>query len=299
LRNIVILHSAALGDFVLSWPLGLGLARAYAQHRVIYVTHPSKGQLAESVLGVEWRDESLFTGIYGEDAAVTDQARAILSRTWAVIALGADPQMTRRLAALAPQARLAPLTHRPPDGYHNHVSWFHLEQLTDPMLRGPAELMLKHVAERGLARGWASGPVVIHPGSGSASKNWPVARFAELASVLVSHGLPVTIVVGEVERDRFSARDFDQLTASAAVRVCDDLRSLHETLLGARAYVGNDSGPSHLAAMLGLPTVALFGASDPVVWSPVGPTVRIVRGSGMDSIAVSTVMTTVLESIPD
>lgn len=47
LRNVLIFHAGALGDFVRSWPLGLALGRLYPQSRVIYITHRQKGQLAE------------------------------------------------------------------------------------------------------------------------------------------------------------------------------------------------------------------------------------------------------------
>lgn len=47
-----------------------------------------------------------------------------------------------------------------------------------------------------------------------------------------------------------------------------------------RGFVGNDSGPTHLAAMLGVPTVAVFGPTDPSARVPVGQHVRVVGGSG-------------------
>jgi ADP-heptose:LPS heptosyltransferase len=50
----------------------------------------------------------------------------------------------------------------------------------------------------------------------------------------------------------------------------------------ARAAVGNDSGPTHLAAVVGCPTVALFGPTDPAVWAPVGSHVRIVGARADD-----------------
>ena len=43
------------------------------------------------------------------------------------------------------------------------------------------------------------------------------------------------------------------------------------------AYLGNDSGVTHLAALAGVPTVALFGPSDPARWSPLGPRVTVLR----------------------
>ena len=51
------------------------------------------------------------------------------------------------------------------------------------------------------------------------------------------------------------------------------------------AFVGCDTGPTHLAAQLGVPTIALFGPTDPAVWAPVGPRVRVIapeRSCGME-----------------
>src|SRR5581483_3817598 len=55
------------------------------------------------------------------------------------------------------------------------------------------------------------------------------------------------------------------------------LRDLPEILASAKAFVGNDSGVTHLASLLGVPTVALFGPTHPATWSPIGPAVKIVR----------------------
>jgi heptosyltransferase-3 len=46
----------------------------------------------------------------------------------------------------------------------------------------------------------------------------------------------------------------------------------------ALAFVGNDSGPGHLAGILGVPTVSIFGPKDPARWKPLGPTVNVVQG---------------------
>ena len=55
-RNILLFHLGALGDFVVTWPLALALARIYPQSRLFFVTHGQKGALAEKVLRVESAD---------------------------------------------------------------------------------------------------------------------------------------------------------------------------------------------------------------------------------------------------
>jgi heptosyltransferase-2 len=68
---------------------------------------------------------------------------------------------------------------------------------------------------------------------------------------------------------------------AGAVRI-DDLYHLACWLRQARLYVGNDSGISHLAAAVGIPTVAIFGPTDPAVWAPRGAHVAVVRAPDGD-----------------
>jgi len=100
---------------------------------------------------------------------------------------------------------------------------------------------------------------VIHPFSGSARKNWPLDRFRELAARLP---MPVKWCAGPEE----SLQD--------AVRF-ENLYELGCWLASARLYIGNDSGITHLAAAVGALVVAIFVASDPVVWAPRGKLVRV------------------------
>jgi ADP-heptose:LPS heptosyltransferase len=58
------------------------------------------------------------------------------------------------------------------------------------------------------------------------------------------------------------------------------LTDLAALLCRCHAFLGNDSGVSHLAGMMGIPTVAVFGPTDPAVWAPLGPNVRTLGGRG-------------------
>jgi heptosyltransferase-3 len=116
--------------------------------------------------------------------------------------------------------------------------------------------------------------VIIHPFSGSRRKNWPLRQFEELARRLK---LPVEWTAGP-EDELAQARRFN------------DLRLLVEWIAGARLFIGNDSGIAHLAAAAGVPTIALFSASDPRVWAPRGKNVALVHGVSMEAIEVDDVL---------
>lgn len=105
---------------------------------------------------------------------------------------------------------------------------------------------------------------VIHPFSGSPRKNWPLANFRRLAREL-ERTMPVRWCAGP-----------DDPPLEDAVRL-DDLYELGCWIARASLYAGNDSGITHLAAAVGAPVLALFGPTDPEVWAPRGPNVRVGR----------------------
>jgi heptosyltransferase-2 len=138
------------------------------------------------------------------------------------------------------------------------------------------------------ALGFGNEIVAIHPGSGSAKKNWPVACFMELAERLGAAGAASPLfILGEAD-DAVA-----QVISSRAGSV-PQVRNLPlEQLAGILAccgrYVGNDSGITHLAAALGLRVVALFGPTDPERWGPRGERVRVLHGD-LGAIAVDRVV---------
>ena len=101
------------------------------------------------------------------------------------------------------------------------------------------------------------GNIILHPFSGSFNKNWPLDHFRDLARLLKN----VAWTCGPEEE------------LEGAVR-SDDLAELARWISGARLYIGNDSGITHLAAAVGTPVLALFGPTDPAVWCPAGEHVR-------------------------
>lgn len=108
--------------------------------------------------------------------------------------------------------------------------------------------------------------VLVHPGSGSAAKNWPAERFAKLVRGLDN----VRLIVGEA--DGAAAQAVGPELPKLAQ---PDLFELAQRLAGCRAYVGNDSGVSHLAGLVGASSHVLFGPTSPVVWRPLGPRVHV------------------------
>jgi ADP-heptose:LPS heptosyltransferase len=119
--------------------------------------------------------------------------------------------------------------------------------------------------------------MVLHPGAGSPAKAWP--GFPDLARRLGAAGMPVVVTTGPADRE--VARWLEAAPGVDCHPAPDlSLRELAALAATARGWVGNDSGPTHLAAAAGTPTVALFGPTDPAVWAPLGPRVTVLAGAG-------------------
>lgn len=119
---------------------------------------------------------------------------------------------------------------------------------------------------------------VMHPFASTPEKTWPAARFRELAAHVASLGIE-PIFIGTA---------LDPLVAFEPHRTFTP--ALEETkalLSGAALFVGNDSGPAHMAAAFGIPMVVLFAASDHEVWRPWKTQAEtIVAASGMEAVTV-------------
>ena len=294
-RNILLFHAGALGDFVVTWPLALALARVYPQSRVFYVTQRGKGQLAERVLRLESSNaDGGWHAMYAAGApSLPDPQAKLVAGAHTVVSFASSPGDTfsENVARLAPEANYLPLTVRPPDDFAGHVTEHLLAQLAPwPAVQAALVQVLRSVASRGvMGKAPAGTAVLVHPGSGSLKKCWPPDRFVSLIERLRGDGRPVRVVLGEVERELFSAADVRQLEAAADVVHPATYVDLLDEVTAAAAFVGNDTGPSHLAGIVGVPTVALFGPSNPDQWRPLGPRVRLVRAASMEQIAVGEV----------
>jgi heptosyltransferase-3 len=116
----------------------------------------------------------------------------------------------------------------------------------------------------------------FHVGSGSPAKNWPVVRWAALVAKVQESFGELLLISGEA--DEASTADFLRQYQSSKLRVRSNLPILEiaNELATADVFVGQDTGVTHLAAALGMPTVALFGPTDPVIWRPLGEHVTVI-----------------------
>jgi heptosyltransferase III len=277
--DVLLVRAGALGDILL---LRRAVAALRARGHGVMLLAPSPAGsvlvgtgLAETSGVIPWEageTASLLTGDGPPPGAFRDRLRrfgAVIAYTRSTVLLGSLRRLVPRVLARDPA---------PASGGGHASAWLALptrELGADPDPIPPSPVATRD--EVASARAWRERLpdrfLAVHPGSGSPTKNWPAPRFAKLAPAL-SEGRPWLLVEGpaDVEAAAIAGR------APGAI-VARELppRVLAALLAESSLYVGNDSGVTHLAAAWGAPTLALFGPTDPQVWSPVGTAVRALR----------------------
>ncbi len=310
----LILHAGALGDLLLTLQLALRLPGVAESEGVRVVSRTDPGDLSacrpsivrrsSEGLGLHW--------LFGDQAEPPpERLRALIGGARVLSALGGAHTITHhRLDALAPAA-LYSIDPRPRDGVDRHVTQQWQTQLEEqgllvpkcvhqrPAQRGlgvPEELrargrqlLAECVARAGANTASASDPlaaargsdgtrVLVHPGSGGASKCWPLACFVNVARRLSKANVGVFFLVGPVELERWDDTQLAVLADEFPILRSPSPDELVAVIAGATALIGNDAGPSHLAALLGARTVVIFGPTASSVWRPLGADVRVLSG---------------------
>ncbi|HEV8185608.1 MAG TPA: glycosyltransferase family 9 protein [Chthoniobacterales bacterium] len=167
-------------------------------------------------------------------------------------------------------------------------------------LQSPSARIFPSAADREFARSLlelsATPMFALHPGSGSATKNWPLTSWRSLGEQLLASGTARSLLAvgGEADRDGLAAL---KELRDGRVQFAENLPLPHLAALLERCamFIGHDSGISHIAAAVGTSSVLLFGPSDPDIWAPRNTNVRILRAASgnVRDLAVTTVTSAV------
>lgn len=267
IRRLLVVRHDRLGDVVLSLPAVAALREAYPHALLALMVRPANVPLARCVGGVDEVIE--FTGDAGElrtrMLGLRPDLLVCISRTPAVAKAAWRAGVRHRLG---PGFRLySPLFERRVDEHRRRGERHELEYAMSfahcaGAVPCPARFPLRvPPTEEQAARDWLSERkldmpfVVIHPGSGGSCPAWPVERFVALASLLTAAGTPVVYSVGPVDHE--VAGRVRGEAGEATLCFEGDLPALTALLSRAALVISNSTGPLHLAAALGRPTLAL------------------------------------------
>jgi len=292
--RFLILRPGAIGDTLLAFPVLRALRAQYTHPHITFVGNASVLPLslafgvAEEVSDyehVQWSELFSTRGIHAP--ALQDLLQCINS----AICWLHDPEgLVEHNLHVAGVRHVIVAPGRPRGNMHI------VEYLAQTIgLSKPVETLTRFT----LPGSGATSPdkmVAVHPGSGSTNKCWPTRHFAAVIERLWNlpgQVYPVSLLSGPADSERVH----DLLSwlappepALLKMIVNEPLLVVAHQLQHCKCYLGNDSGITHLAAMLGVPTIALFGPSDPATWRPVGPEVIVLQEATLEQLSIDVVM---------
>ncbi len=297
-QSILVIHQGAIGDFILALPTLRVIRKTYPMARSVIMGYPrilelvEKRFYAEEIVSIDQKGMASF---FIPGGALDSQLSAFLSAFDLMVVFGKDAQGT--LIGNLKRVSLGNVLHInsfPAEHEKIHLSEHLLRGLRRYGFSVPAEepkLFLtpadqeagkNYCRRRGLTAKEMQEAVVIHPGSGSKKKVWPLERFVDLVQYLQGlFGSRILVVIGPAEgpdvQKAFEGMQWEMGPSAPLLLKGLSLLELASVIEGCRVFVGNDSGITHMAAALGVPTVAIFGPSDPRIWAPKGKKVVVVR----------------------
>ena len=290
--KILVIRGGAIGDFILTLPAIAALRRQFPQAHLEVLGYPHIAQVA-LVGGLVNRVQSIeagaLAGFFARGGELAENLADYFSEFDLILSYLYDPDaifQTNVGRCTGAQFIVGP--HRVDEAARLHAAKVYLQPLerlaifdADPIPRLPL----------------ASPPpflnlLALHPGSGSERKNWPEAKWAELLRHLVSSTeFDLLLVGGEAEGDRLQRLAAALPPPRSQVAQSVPLAELAGRLAACRAFVGHDSGISHLAAAVGLPGLVLWGDTAEEIWRPPSEEMMVLRHpAGLDRLPAAEVV---------
>jgi len=289
MRKILVLRGGALGDFIVTLP-ALALLRAHWPHAHLALigNAPAAALALDAALlhRVHSQHDARWSALYSA-APLPSALAAELATFDLVLNFWPDPDgdLARHFPLRSAQTFLSASASptRAPAAAH-YCAPLHALGLTPTTFHHT----LAHPAPDAHL-------VALHPGSGSPQKNWPLSRWIELCRWLTTiHRAKLLLLTGEADSAAASA-----LAPFGTPAHQLPLATLVTQLTHCRLFLGHDSGISHLAAACGVPSVLLFGPTDPTMWAPPAPHVQILHhGPTLDAIPLSSLQAALGPHLP-
>jgi ADP-heptose:LPS heptosyltransferase len=281
--KLLIIRPAALGDTLMLMP---AIAQLRASAEITLVSrYPGLyffRSYAHSCIDYEgpgWHRLFLEEG--------DDAPNPIFSKVDRVVAFLRDPDKSviNNLTTYLPPASVHLFPAFPPKRDKVHVAFYLARCLQRAGLPIDPRTSLEEACKRPLLGGKdpsiQQNKIIFHPGSGGKDKNYSPDFWLELIRAfrksLFNEKTKFNLLLGPAEEQLLSYYRKSLGDGGKEMVFAPEKEKLKPLLIQATLYVGHDSGITHLAAMLGTPTVALFKNSSVYQWRPVGPAVKVIK----------------------
>lgn len=291
--KILVIRGGAIGDFILTLPAIAALRKNFPDAYLEVLGYPHIAQLAVAG-GLADRVESIgaraLAAFFARGGELAGELVDYFSEFDLIISYLYDPdQIFRTNVARCTHAQFITGPHRPKEPINLHATQIYLKPLerlaifeADPVprLRINSEVP---VESSSVIRNSDPGARVLalHPGSGGEHKNWPEPKWAQLLQHLINEtNFNLLLVGGEAEGERLQRLSAALPPTRLRVAQSRPLPELARLLQRCACFIGHDSGISHLAAAVGLPTLVLWGDTTEEVWRPSGDKITVLRHPG-------------------
>lgn len=290
--RILVIRGGAIGDFILTLPAIAALRRQFPQAHLEVLGYPHiaqlavAGGLADRVQPIEARG---LAGFFARGGTLEPDLVDYFSEFDLVISYLYDPDeifKTNVGRCLVKQFIVGP--HRPDETERTHATQVYLKPLerlaifdADPVPRLALNSQLSTLNQ-----------LALHPGSGSEKKNWPETKWAGLIQqIAATTNWNLLLVGGEAEGERLRRLAAALPPARCSIAQGLPLVELAQRIQSCAAFVGHDSGITHLAAAVGLPCVVLWADTLEEVWRPQGEQLVVLKEiTGVRAISVEKVL---------
>jgi heptosyltransferase-2 len=283
---MLVIRGGAIGDFILTLPAIAALRSTFPETHVELLGYPALAELAKAggvIDGYRSIEAGPLARFFARNAALDPEWSHYFESFDLILSYLYDPdELFKTNVGRASKAQFIQARHRPDEQEDLHATSVFLKPLEQLAIFGadPLPRMRIRSSER-------HGRMAIHPGSGSEKKNWPEEKWAEVLARLSSE---VLLVGGEAEGGRLSRLAKQASPGKVHVAQSVPLAELAGLLAGCKGLAGHDSGITHLAAALGLPTVVLWGPSNERIWRPPHANSRILRARTLEDLTVEEVL---------
>jgi heptosyltransferase-2 len=300
-ERILVIRGGAIGDFVLTLPVLAALRKTFPQARLEILCYPRIASLAilgELAAAVHSLESPGLVGFFTRSSELNADWKSFFGRFDLILSFAYDPEnVFERNIKHCTQARFISGPHRPPISATNHATEVFLKSL-ESLGIADADRVPKLSFKREEAT--LRPRVAAHPGSGSSEKNWPEAKWLAFLERLLSRtDADCLLLGGEAEGDR--TQRFAAQLRSNRVQVASHLplTDVAKLLTTCTAFVGHDSGISHLAAALDLPCLILWGQTNEAIWRPLGEKIKVLRaGEKLSELTEDRVLAELMSLLP-
>ena len=289
-RGILVIHPGAVGDVLLARPALLRIRSLLPHHELTLLAGSAIGMLLRESAEIDRvfpLESTYLTELFAGGEGLYPAFKKWLQHCDLVVGWLQDPEgavsTTIRSIGIERIHIKSPFSQDLSSGHQTarYLEVLEGESLSD--VRSHPLFLCPQLRERGRqllqTLDWRDSQslVVVHPGSGSIQKCMKAAHIAPVVEWLYREGTFPVLLEGPSDGETVDCVQ-RLLGITLPVLRSTDLSTVAAAISHAALYIGHDSGMTHLAAALSIPTIACFGPTQLRQWAPLGTTVTVMTG---------------------